>query len=1490
MEFTGCVNDDAFGPAIQGCRGDFDFTIRFEKIVLSLIPACVFIALSIPRAVYLVQRPQIVRSVWFQVVKLVIASIFAAIQLAILVLSSHSNEFRALLASSAALALTASLCIVCLSFLEHSRSPRPSILLNAYLFLTLLFDIAQVRTLWLASMNSTVVALCRVSTASVVLKAFLLLLESQHKTRWIQWVNKEHSPEETTGIFGLGAYLWLNRLFWTGYREVLSLDDLYSLDGSMDTETLSLRLENHIEAATSKGRRFGLTWALGKTLWVSLILPIGPRLALTAFKFCQPFLINTLLTYLQQNPDDTSRNPGYGLIGATILIYTGIAVSTALYWYFHERTLAMSRGCIAGAIYRKTTKLKLSAASDAAAVTLMSTDVERIRMGFLNVHEFWANTIEVGIASWLLYLQLGAAFVAPLAVVLFCLLLGGFLNKFTGQRTKAWMDKIQTRVGLTANVISNMKHLKLSGLATPVKVLIQKMRVDELLKASKYRRIHISIVTLGITPTALCPVMTFAVTSKSLDVSTIFTSMSYLLLLADPLTYLFQNAPLLVTALACLDRIQEFLEQDPRVDFRSTTLKISDAASEAHFSGDLGSEKESASAVRIRNGNFGWEEGKYSLKNLNFDIPHSRLTVVIGPVASGKSTLCKVLLGEVPIHQAKVSLNPTAVSSRVGYCDQVPYLSSGSIRDNITCLAPFIENRYREVIEATVLKPDLDTFVKGDATEVGSNGIKLSGGQKQRISIARALYLDTNFFIFDDILSGLDADTEEQVFRRVFGVGGLLQRRSATVVLCTHTVRHLPSANHIIALGTNGTIVEQGTFQHLMANKSYVHSLDIRPFEDGRSEDSITLLETDAVRPTEPHNESITQPVGYEHVNDRDRMMGGTAAYSHYLGSFGKTSIAAMLILGLLYGCFYNIGTIWLKIWSQDVSSGNPLRSNSFYIGLYALFQICFVVSHFFDFLVAYTTMIQTSGSRLHESALETVVSAPLKFFTSTETGVITNLFSQDMTLVDNELPVALCNFVMDSCNALGMAAVIATSSPYLAITYPVIFTVLYFIQKFHLRTSRQLRLLDLEAKSPLYSHFLDTIKGVVTFRAFGWVQMGIDTNYKLLDRSQRPYYLLYIVQRWLLFALQIVVAILAVVVVSLATQLRSNTAFTGASLITLMTFGDVLNYIIRWWTQLETSIGAVSRLKNFSEKVKAEDLDGDDTLPPPGWPLKGSIYIDGVSASYDDLNSSQNVPSENTGICEAPPTLALKDLNLTIDAGEKVAICGRSGSGKSTTIALLLRLIDPLPSCSQNITVDDIPLHDINRTALRERIIAVPQEAVFLPDGTPFMANLDPFGASNEVECRSVLEVVGLWPFVESKGGLSGGLVAHNLSQGLKQLFSLARAILRRRVRAREQQALFGAQSMASEGKHVGSGILLLDEVSSSVDQDTDRDMQRIISEEFKEYTVVMVSHRLEMVMNFDTVVMMDKGRVVEKGRPRELVEKEGTWFRELCRVRNGN
>ncbi|KAF2175191.1 P-loop containing nucleoside triphosphate hydrolase protein [Zopfia rhizophila CBS 207.26] len=1488
MASNPCLNDDSLGPSVRGCRGDFDFTIKFERIFLAIIPASVFVALSLTRLAYLLSKPRIVSAATLQFVKLAIIVVYATLQFSLLILltTGDGGPVNGLSIAATAFNFVAGLAMIALSFVEHSRSPRPSMLLNAYVLLTLLFDIVQTRTSWLVAGSLQQTSFARLFTSSVAIKALSLFLEAQKKTRWLRWNVGEHSPEESSGIFSLGLYAWLNQLFLRGYRGVLSIDDLYALDKGMIAETTQWKLEQKLETPDYQGRKFRLAWALAKALAVPFLLPVAPRVALMAFSYSQSFFISTLLEYLQQPKDGATTKVAHGLIGAATLIYTGISLSSAFYTYYQWRALYMVRGCLTTAIYKKTTEAKSAPSSDAAAVTLMSTDVERIVRGFYNLHELWASTVEVVLGCWLLQRQLGAAFFAPIVTIFICVAIMSWVSRFTGKRQRAWMSRIQNRVGLTAKVISSMKSLKISGITDQVAELIQSLRVNEIKAGNRWRMISIIAATVAHVPMTVTPVVTFAVTSRNLDVTTTFTSLSYLVLLSNPLNRLFQSLPSLQAAFTCLGRVQNFLEAEPRVDFRRTMSQLR-SDNETRFSEisrqvDSSTEKATSMekrpviseevgtlqpkpevAITIANGSFGWTPERMVLSNINTTIHTGQLTIVVGPVASGKSTLCKALLGEVPIAQGEVKLGSSY--SSVAFCEQTPFLLNATFRENIIGYSRFNQRKYDEIMEATMLSIDINLLPSGHNTKIGSNGIMLSGGQKQRVSLARALYLESDLVIVDDILSALDNDTETEVFRRVFGPNGIVRRSKATTILCTHSVRHLPSADHIIALGVDGTIVEDN-FYDLVENSKYVHWLGVK------TADSDSSLEGEQETPEDNAPEIPKLPKSQVLSNELDkaRQMGDFKVYRHYFSNTSKLSILLFLLSGVLFGIGSNFSTVWMRYWSEHTLN----RSSAFYIGIYALLRASQLVSLAGGCVVVLISMITFSGTQLHKSALTTVVMAPLKFFTTTDEGIVINIFSQDMTLIDGELPMALINMCLNGFDVIGMAFVIAGASPYLAASYPVLLVALYVLQKFYLRTSRQMRLLDLEAKSPLYAHFLDTTHGVATIRAFGWVKQYIAHNNHLLDTSQRPAYLLAMIQQWLALILHVIVALIATSLVTLATQLTTNAGFTGASFVTLMAFGGAMTNIIQMYAQLETSIGAVSRLKTFSEKVVSENLPGEDIVPPEEWPQRGEIEIKGVSASYGSDTQSTSGNGES-GIASRS-NLALKDLTISIQPGDKVAICGRTGSGKSSLILLLLRLLDPLPSCSQNMSIDGLPLHRIDRATLRKRIIAVPQDAVFLPDSSTVKANLDPFNAASEDDCLAVLETVQLTSFVEECGGLHEGMSTDSLSAGQKQLFILGRAILRRRVRDRRVSS-----------KNNG-GILLLDEVSSTVDKDTDRAMQEIIKVEFADYTIVMVSHRLGMVMDFfKRVIVMDKGSVVETGSPRELV-KVGSRFGEIWTLGN--
>lgn len=394
-------------------------------------------------------------------------------------------------------------------------------------------------------------------------------------------------------------------------------------------------------------------------------------------------------------------------------------------------------------------------------------------------------------------------------------------------------------------------------------------------------------------------------------------------------------------------------------------------------------------------------------------------------------------------------------------------------------------------------------------------------------------------------------------------------------------------------------------------------------------------------------------------------------------------------------------------------------------------------------------------------------------------------------------------------------------------------------IQKYYLRTSRQVRLLDLEAKSPLFTHFIESLSGLITIRSFGWSEAFVDQNLRLLDNSQKPYYLLFCIQRWLSIVLDIMVAILAVILMVLIVELRDSVGpnYVGLALLNVMSFSSSLTWIVKQWTALETSIGAVSRLKKFTTTTPTENLQGENQSVPDHWPTQGAIDFKTVSASY----FPSGIP-------------VLKDINMSIKPGERIGVCGRTGSGKSSLIMTLLRLLEITPESS--ILIDNVDIAKVPRQTVRSRINAIPQDSFFMKGSIRF--NVSPDNNHNDHEIINALRKVHLWSLIESKGGLNSELDADYFSPGQQQLFGIARAILRK-------------------GK-----IVVMDEISSSIDTATDKLIQKVIREEFDGATIITVAHRLDTILDYDRIALLSDGELVEFDRPQVLLNRQSA-FRDL-------
>jgi len=383
------------------------------------------------------------------------------------------------------------------------------------------------------------------------------------------------------------------------------------------------------------------------------------------------------------------------------------------------------------------------------------------------------------------------------------------------------------------------------------------------------------------------------------------------------------------------------------------------------------------------------------------------------------------------------------------------------------------------------------------------------------------------------------------------------------------------------------------------------------------------------------------------HAGREERRLGDFTVYRYFFGNIGTPVTAALIAVEVFWAFFSTFPPVWLTWWSE-ANAEAPNQDIGYYLGVYAGLQVLAALSFFLLGIVGTVIAASRWGINLHHKLLRAVMLAPLSVFTSTDIGSMTNRFSQDMGLIDRNLPLALVVSIGNALTVIGTGALIASSTGFIAISFPFLVAAVYLVQKTYLRTSRQLRFLDLDEKAPVYTQFLETVSGLTTIRAFGWGGKALALNHRLVDRAQRPFYLLLMVQQWLTLVLDLMVAALAVLLVGAAVALRGSVSvgLTGVALVQLITLAESVKLLIQFWTSLETSIGAVARIKTFADETPDENLPGETREPPPGWPAHGRIDLRGVSASYgSDLHVK-----------------ALDGVSLYLKPGEKVGICGRTG------------------------------------------------------------------------------------------------------------------------------------------------------------------------------------------------------------------------------------
>ncbi|KAJ1116094.1 hypothetical protein NDU88_004313 [Pleurodeles waltl] len=853
-----------------------------------------------------------------------------------------------------------------------------------------------------------------------------------------------------------------------------------------------------------------------------------------------------------------------------------------------------------------------------------------------------------------------------------------------------------------------------------------------------------------------------------------------------------------------------------------------------------------------------------TLKNVSCSVRSGELLAVIGPVGSGKSSLLSAVLGELRKEEGFLD-----VRGSVAYVCQQPWVFTGTVRSNILFGKEYVKEKYERVLRVCALRKDMQQLEDGDLTMIGDRGVTLSGGQKARVNLARAVYQDSDIYLLDDPLSAVDAEVGRHLFDKC--ICQALHKKIC--ILVTHQLQYLTAAKQILIL-KEGQVVDRGSFTELLQS-----GVDFASLLKSEDDDQPTTPDTPVVNPSRNRTfsqssvrsqESLvqsqiegaadhlpTEPVLTAFPEEtRSKGKIGFKLYRKYFKAGANyLMIFILLLLNVLAQIFYVLQDWWLSYWANEQEKLNVTTSNnstgeappqldlSMYLGVYAGLTFATILSGVLRSLLVFQVLVIAAQS-LHNEMFHSILRAPVLFFDRNPIGRILNRFSKDIGHLDDLLPFTFLDVIQTVLQIIGIIAVAAAIIPWILIPMVPLAIVFFFLRRYFLETSRDIKRLESTTRSPVFSHLSSSLQGLWTIRAFKSEQRFQELFDAQQDLHSEAWFLFLTTTRWLAVRLDAICAIF-VVITSFGCLLLANSldaGQVGLALSYAVTLMGTFQWGVRQTAEVENLMISVERVLEYTQLDKEASWESKKR-PPPDWPSKGVIAFENVNFAYS---------------LDGP--LVLKHLTALIRSKEKVGIVGRTGAGKSSLMSALFRLAEP----EGKIWIDKVLTSELGLHDLRKKILIIPQEPVLFT-GT-MRKNLDPFDEHTDEEIWNSLEEVQLKEAIEElpkkiEAELSES--GSNFSVGQRQLVCLARAILRK------------------------NRILIIDEATANVDPRTDELIQKTIREKFAQCTVLTIAHRLNTIIDSDKILVLDAGTLKEFDEPYVLLQnKESLFYKMLQQV----
>ncbi|KAH6611162.1 abc transporter family [Trichoderma cornu-damae] len=1100
---------------------------------------------------------------------------------------------------------------------------------------------------------------------------------------------------------------------------------------------------------------------------------------------------------------------------------------------------------------------------------LMSVDTYRVDQASALLHVAWTSPVACIITLVLLLINLTYSALAGFGLLIIGVPLITKAMQSLFRRRKDINKITDQRVSLTQEILQSVRFVKYFGWEEAFIGRLAEIRSREIYSIQVLLSIRnaINAVSLSLPIFAsMLSFITYSLTSHGLAPAEVFSSLALFNGLRVPLNLLPLVLGQAIDAWSSLQRIEQFLleeEQEEEVILKPEgehAIELIDASftwertpTKEADKGAAGKDKKNAKkreapkvTARPASGHDSAstlvdEREPFKLQDLNLQAGRNELIAVIGTVGSGKSSLLAALAGDM----RKTSGDVVFGASRA-FCPQYAWIQNASLQSNIIFGKDMDRDWYKEVIRACALQPDLDMLPNGDLTEIGERGITISGGQKQRLNIARAIYFDADIVLMDDPLSAVDAHVGRHIFDNA--ILGLLKDKCR--ILATHQLWVLSRCDRIVWMEA-GKIQAVDTFENLMRDhkgfQDLMETTAVEKKEEDDEEDDdklkqLTLTETAEAR----RNKKNKKGAALMQQEERAEASVPWSVYGAYVRASGTLLNAPLVIFILILSQGANIATsLWLSYWTSDkfgLSTGQ-------YIGVYAGLGTVQALLMFL-FSVMLSVLGTKSSKVMLREAMFRVLRAPMSFFDTTPLGRITNRFSRDVDVMDNNLTDAIRMYFFTLCTVTAVFALIIAYFYYFAIALVPLYFLFIAAASYYRASAREVKRFESVLRSTVFAKFGEGLTGVASIRAYGLKTRFIQDLRRAIDEMDAAYFLTFSNQRWLSLRLDMIgnLLVFTVGILVVTSRFSVNPSIGGLVLSYILSIVQLLQFSIRQLAEVENGMNAVERLRYYGNELEEEaPLHTVDV--PQSWPEKGEIVFDNVEMRY-----RENLP------------LVLKGLSIHIKGGERIGIVGRTGAGKSSIMSTLFRLIE---ISGGSISIDGTNIATIGLFDLRSRLAIIPQDPTLF-QGT-VRSNLDPFHEHTDLELWSALRQADLVPSdasmedrktdpsrihldsVVEEDGL-------NFSLGQRQLMALARALVR------------------------GSQIIVCDEATSSVDMETDDKIQRTMATGFKGKTLLCIAHRLRTIIGYDRICVMDAGRIAELDTPLGLWNLEGGIFRGMC------